>query len=89
MSVTQIDLDDDALAQAMRMLGTTTKKDTVNAALREVAGRGRRVAAAERLAAAYKRGEFDAGIRTYEARKAGQRAAARDLEVTTPPEDVA
>ncbi|WP_329118977.1 DUF397 domain-containing protein [Streptomyces sp. NBC_01465] len=36
MSVTQIDLDDEALADAMRLLGTKTKKDTVNTALRDV-----------------------------------------------------
>ena len=51
MTATQIDLDDDALAAAMRELGTTTKKDTVNAALREVANRSRRLAAFRRLAA--------------------------------------
>jgi Arc/MetJ family transcription regulator len=50
MSATQIDLDDEALAAAMRELGTTTKKDTVNAALREIANRSRRLAAFRRLA---------------------------------------
>lgn len=34
---TPIELDEDALAAAAEALGTTTKKDTVNAALREVA----------------------------------------------------
>jgi Arc/MetJ family transcription regulator len=38
-----IDLNDDALALAARELGTTTKKDTVNAALEFVAGRRRRI----------------------------------------------
>ena len=42
---TMIDLDDEALAAAARELGTTTKKDTVNAALAFVAARGERVAA--------------------------------------------
>lgn len=51
MSATQIDLDDEALAAAMRELGTTTKKDTVNAALREIASRSRRLAAFRRLSA--------------------------------------
>ncbi|GHA09409.1 hypothetical protein GCM10010345_12400 [Streptomyces canarius] len=37
--MTQIDLDDEALAEAMRLMGSTTKKDTVN--VRE-AGRARR-----------------------------------------------
>lgn len=51
MSVTQIDLDDDALAEAMRLSGAKTKKDTVNLALREFAARHRRVAALEHYAA--------------------------------------
>ena len=38
---TMIDLDDDALELAAKELGTTTKKDTVNAALKFVAGRRR------------------------------------------------
>ena len=40
---TMIDLDDEALAAAARELGTTTKKDTVNAALSFVAQRRRRI----------------------------------------------
>lgn len=40
---TMIDLDDEALDLAAKELGTTTKKDTVNAALEFVAGRRRRV----------------------------------------------
>lgn len=39
ISVTQIDLDDEALAEAMRLMGSTTKEDTVNAALRDYAWR--------------------------------------------------
>lgn len=39
---TVIDLDDDVLAAAQAELGTTTKKDTVNAALRFVAERRKR-----------------------------------------------
>ena len=41
---TMIDLDDEVLAAAARELGTTTKKDTVNAALAFVAERSSRVA---------------------------------------------
>jgi Arc/MetJ family transcription regulator len=82
MSITQIDLDDDALTQAMRALGTTTKKDTVNAALREIAQRGSRIAAARDLADRAARGELDAGIHAYDARKAAQRAAALELTTT-------
>ena len=37
MAKTLIDIDEQYLAAAQRELGTTTKKDTVNAALREVA----------------------------------------------------
>ncbi len=38
-----IDLDDEALVLAAKELGTTTKKDTVNAALDFVAHRRRRI----------------------------------------------
>lgn len=40
---TMIDIDDEALAGAAEELGTSTKKDTVNAALRYVAERRRRL----------------------------------------------
>lgn len=40
---TVIDLDDEALELAAKELGTTTKKDTVNAALAFVASRRRRI----------------------------------------------
>ena len=69
MTVTQIDLDDDELEQAMRNLGTATKQDTVNTALREVNVRRRRLAALERMAERYERGEFDAAIAEWERRK--------------------
>jgi Arc/MetJ family transcription regulator len=36
MSTTQIELDQDLLEQAARILGTSTKKATVNEALRQV-----------------------------------------------------
>ncbi|MEU6580713.1 type II toxin-antitoxin system VapB family antitoxin [Nocardia sp. NPDC046763] len=42
MSKLLIDVDDEALAEAQRLLGTSTKKDTVNAALIEVAKRIKR-----------------------------------------------
>jgi Arc/MetJ family transcription regulator len=50
LAVTQIDLDEDALAEAMRLSGAKTKKDTVNLALREYAARHRRIAALEHYA---------------------------------------
>jgi Arc/MetJ family transcription regulator len=45
MTVTQIDLDDDALTEAMRLSGAKSKKETVNLALREYSARHRRIAA--------------------------------------------
>ncbi|MBT2545465.1 type II toxin-antitoxin system VapB family antitoxin [Streptomyces sp. ISL-44] len=59
MSRTVIDLDDEALAEAARHLGTTTKRDTVNAALREIADRRRRAAAVERMRQMVADGEID------------------------------
>jgi Arc/MetJ family transcription regulator len=43
MTRTLIDIDDAALAAAARELGTTTKVDTVNRALAEIAGRAARM----------------------------------------------
>ena len=51
MTLTQIDIDDEALIEAMRLSGAKTKKETVNLALREFAARHRRVAALEHYAA--------------------------------------
>lgn len=45
MSATQIDIDDQALADAMKLSGAKTKKETVNLALREYAERRRRTEA--------------------------------------------
>lgn len=44
MALTQIDVDDDALAEAIRVSGAKTKQEIVNLALREYAARHRRVA---------------------------------------------
>jgi Arc/MetJ family transcription regulator len=51
MALTQIDVDEDALAEAMRLSGAKTKKETVNLALREFAARHRRAEALEHYAA--------------------------------------
>jgi Arc/MetJ family transcription regulator len=59
MSRTVIDLDDEALAEAAHHLGTTTKKDTVNAALREINDRRRRAAAVARMRQMVAEGEID------------------------------
>jgi Arc/MetJ family transcription regulator len=69
MTVTQIDLDDDALAEAMRLSGTTTKKDTVNLALREYAARHRRVAALDHYAALAQGWDFEGWQQRREAEK--------------------
>jgi Arc/MetJ family transcription regulator len=45
MSATQIDIDDDALTEAMKLSGAKTKKEMVNLALREYAERRRRTEA--------------------------------------------
>ena len=55
MSKTLIDIDDDLLAKSQQILGTTTKKDTVNAALREVV----RLKAAEDFIELARGGIFD------------------------------
>lgn len=56
---TPIEIDDEALAAAAEVLGTRTKKDTVNAALREVSARLRRLRALEALGDMADRGDFD------------------------------
>lgn len=48
MSVTQIDLDDEALAGVMRIAGVHTKKEAVNLALRDYVERFRRIEALAR-----------------------------------------
>lgn len=45
LSVTQIDLDDEALTQVMRISGVHTKKEAVNLAMRDYVERFRRIAA--------------------------------------------
>ena len=57
-----IDLDDDMLADVARALGTRTKKDTVNAALREVLENRRRALALTKLRQATADGAFDLAL---------------------------
>lgn len=71
MSVTQIDIDEDALSEAMRLAGTRTKKDTVNLALREYAARHRRVEALERYAAAAQTWDYEGWQQLRESDKTG------------------
>jgi Arc/MetJ family transcription regulator len=63
-------IDADALNEAMRLSGAKTKKDTVNLALREFAGRHRRVAALEHYATLAEGWDFEGWQR--------QRAADKD-----------
>jgi Arc/MetJ family transcription regulator len=62
MARTVIDLDDELLTSVARELGTRTKKDTVNAALREVLANRRRAVALTRLRDAASDGAFDLGL---------------------------
>ena len=62
MSRTVIDLDDDLVADVARALGTRTKKETVNTALREVLENRRRAVALTRLRDAATEGAFDLAI---------------------------
>jgi Arc/MetJ family transcription regulator len=59
MVKTPVEIDQEALAVAAEVLGTTTKKDTVNAALREVGQRLVRLRALARLGEMADRGDFD------------------------------
>lgn len=79
MSVTHIDLDDEALAEAMRLMGSKSKQDTVNMALRDYVARVRRLEAAEKLAARGAAGEFDQAA-AHEAVKRARRAAVNYTE---------
>jgi Arc/MetJ family transcription regulator len=62
MSRTVIDLDDALVAEVARELGTTTKKETVNRALREVLEHRRRAVAITRLRAAVAEGAIDLAV---------------------------
>ncbi|HEY1641673.1 MAG TPA: type II toxin-antitoxin system VapB family antitoxin [Streptosporangiaceae bacterium] len=57
-----IDVDDGLVAAAASALGTSTKNDTVNAALREVLQTRRRALALTRLRAAGAAGAFESEL---------------------------
>jgi len=59
MIKTPIEIDQEALTVAAEVLGIKTKKDTVNAALREVGERLVRLRALARLGEMADRGDFD------------------------------
>jgi Arc/MetJ family transcription regulator len=69
MTVTQIDLDDDALAEVMRLSGAKSKKETVNLALREYAARHRRIAALEHHVAAARGWDYEGWTQLHTASK--------------------
>ncbi|WP_026923049.1 type II toxin-antitoxin system VapB family antitoxin [Glycomyces arizonensis] len=75
MSLTQIDINDDALAEAMDLMGAKTKKETVNRALEEYTARTKRLQALRRLAERGERGEFDAAANAHMAAKEARKAA--------------
>ena len=59
MAKTLIDINQEYLDAAQQALGTATKKDTVNAALREVGQRLERLRALARLGEMADQGDFD------------------------------
>jgi Arc/MetJ family transcription regulator len=59
MAKTVIDINEDVLALAAKVLGTRTKKDTVNAALQEIVAREQRLAALEELRRLAADGAYD------------------------------
>ncbi|EHK85210.1 type II toxin-antitoxin system VapB family antitoxin [Saccharomonospora azurea] len=67
MSRTVIDLDDQLVTEVARALGTSTKKDTVNTALREVLENRRRALALTRLRAAAADGAVDLDVLDHKA----------------------
>lgn len=55
----RLEVDDEALAEAAKLLGTKTKEDTVNMALAEVVKRRGRALALAQLRERGARGDFD------------------------------
>jgi Arc/MetJ family transcription regulator len=60
VALTQIDIDDHALAETMRLSGAKTKKEAVNLALRDFVARHRRLAALDHYAALAEGWDFEA-----------------------------
>ncbi|MGH6656016.1 MAG: type II toxin-antitoxin system VapB family antitoxin [Actinocrinis sp.] len=54
-----VDVDDTVLAEAMELLGTKTKKETINLALREITARRRRIKAFHELCELFDSGDND------------------------------
>lgn len=62
MSKVLIDIDDEALAKASEILGTQTKKDTVNTALKETVRRLDRAAALAEMRQLVAEGGIDTDV---------------------------
>ena len=73
MGVTQIDVDDEALATAMRLSGEPTETATVNLALREYVARHGRIDALQRHAVVAKGWDHDGwrGLRAADKHPSG------------------
>ncbi|MEV6649074.1 type II toxin-antitoxin system VapB family antitoxin [Streptomyces sp. NPDC051219] len=69
MARTVVDIDDELIAEAAKLLGTTTKVATIRAALAAEVGRAKR----REFAAAIKSGEYDL---THDSRDEGNQGAA-------------
>ncbi|CAM5251137.1 hypothetical protein GCM10010329_07710 [Streptomyces spiroverticillatus] len=69
MSLTTIDLDDEALAEAMRVSGIRSKEEAVNTALREFTERHRRIAALEHYADVAQTWDYESWERRHAAEK--------------------
>jgi Arc/MetJ family transcription regulator len=59
MPKTLVDVDDALLSQAQQLLGTSTKKDTINQALAEVIKERRRQEAVESEIRRYEAGQYE------------------------------
>ncbi len=59
MAKTLVDVDEEALRRASEILGTTTKKDTINTALNEVVANRARAEAVEREIERARSGYYD------------------------------
>lgn len=60
--MTQIDLDDEALAEVMRIAGVHTKKDAVNLAMRDFVERFRRIEALARSRDQSKNWDYESSL---------------------------
>ncbi|WP_335987440.1 type II toxin-antitoxin system VapB family antitoxin [Glycomyces sp. MUSA5-2] len=80
MSLTQVDINDEALAEAMQLMGTKTKKETINRALEEYVVRLKRIKASEELIELAAEGYFDTAERAHWAAKEARKAAFEPVE---------